>query len=649
MSPGPCECVHRGQLSRDSTLSYSHNLLMERITMAAVPPSNEPDAMTKPNEPEEVIAPPSTADVREEIIAGGDIGGAVLPSRFISLPRVNLNRRHLVSDIIAGATFAAVNIPQSLGHGQIAGVNPVFGLYTLMFAMPLAAIFTSSVFMNVSTTSALAVATQSTLAAFPSGTPVTQTLIPLVLLVGLFQLLFGIFRLGFLMRFVSRSVMVGFMTGVAVLIILGQISDLTGYDPTCELCGNKVMAALDTVLNFQSIQLPSLITGLATMALILGLNRTPLRKFSMVIAIVTASALVQLFGAGSVQLVSQIATLPDGLPPPALPAFEYLGVLLPAALAVSIVGLVQGAAISQSYANPNGKFPNVSRDFLGQGIGNVVGSLFSGIPAGGSASGTALIVSAGMQSRLANVFAGVFVIFGVLLLAPLIGYLAMPALAGLLIIVGIQLIDVPTLRAVVSTGAVTATALGVTFATTMILPLQYAVFVGVGVSIMLNVFRQSNKVRVVEWRLTDDGGVEESDAPSHLKPGSVTALYIYGELASGGAPMAEKAFPDLDSAPDCVLVIGLRGRDDVSSTFIEIIERTAKKLAAQNSRLLLSGVSEHVYLQLVRTGAIDQIGRDSVFRMQPRIHASLKEAMAAGDAWLKREQAESMAATGPPG
>ena len=620
--------------------------------MAAVPPSTEPEPVTASTEPAEVTEPLAPETPAEEIMAEGDIGGAVLPSRFVSLPRVNLDRRHLVSDIIAGATFAAVNIPQSLGHGQIAGVNPVFGLYTLMFAMPVAAIFTSSVFMNVSTTSALAVATQSTLAAFPGGTPVTQTLIPLVLLVGLFQLLFGIFRLGFLMRFVSRSVMVGFMTGVAVLIILGQISDLTGFDATCNLCSNKVVAALNTVLNFQSIHVPSLLTGLLTMAMIFGLGRTPLRKYSMVIAIVTASVLVQVFGADSVQLVSQIATLPDGLPPPALPAFEYLGVLLPAALAVSIVGLVQGAAISQSYANPNGKFPNVSRDFIGQGIGNLAGSLFSGIPAGGSASGTALIVSAGMQSRLANVFAGVFVIAGVLLLAPLIGYLAMPALAGLLIVVGIQLIDVPTLRAVVSTGAVTATALGVTFATTMILPLQYAVFVGVGVSIMLNVFRQSNKVHVVEWRVTDDGGIEEFEPPSHLKPGSVTALYIYGELASGGAPVAEKAFPDLDNAPDCVLVIGLRGREDVSSTFIQIVERTSKKLAAQNSRLMLSGVSDHVYLQLVRTGAIDVIGRDSVFKMQPRIHASVREAVAAGEAWLKRDQADSTsasAATGSPG
>jgi SulP family sulfate permease len=256
-------------------------------------------------------------------------------------------------------------------------------------------------------------------------------------------------------------------------------------------------------------------------------------------------------------------------------------------------------------------------------------------------------VSAGQQSRAANIFAGLFVIIGVLLLSPVIGYLAMPALAGLLIVVGIQLIDVTTLRAVVSTGVVPATALLVTFLTTMVLPLQYAVFVGVGVSIMLNVFRQSSKVRLVEWRMTDDGGIEESPAPKTLEAGSVTVLYIYGELASGGAPVMEKALPDLDTAQDCVLIIGLRGREDVSSTFIQIIERAAKKLAARNSRLMLAGVNDHVYLQLVRTGAMDDLGRENVFKAKSRLHASIAEARAAGQDWLQSRQSASTDASAP--
>jgi SulP family sulfate permease len=596
------------------------------------------DDHQRPTTPNDAPKPASEGAANDDATEkpAGDIGLLRLPKRLISAPGMPRFDRRLLSDLIAGATFAAVNIPQALGHAQIAGVNPVFGLHTLMVAMPLAALTTSAVFMNVSTTSALAVAVASALAVFPASTPLTQTLIPLVLLVGITQLLFGLLRLGFLMRFVPRSVMVGFMTGVAVLIILGQIREFTGFSTGQS---NAVLSLVNLIFfHLADIHLPTLAAGVGTIALIVLFKFTPVRKYALVLAIVIASALVQAAGATSIALVRDIATLPEGLPPLTLPDFAQIGALLPAAVAIAIVGLVQGAAVSQSYVNPNGKFPNVSRDFLGQGLANMAASVFSGIPAGGSASGTALVVSAGQQSRMANVFAGLFVILGVLLLSPLIGYLAMPALAGLLIVVGIQLIDVATIRAVASTGLVTASALIVTFVTTMVLPLQYAVFVGVGVAIMLNVFRQSNKVRVVEWKLAEDGGIDELPAPTALPPGKVTAVYIYGMLHSGGASVADEALPAFDGARNAVLVIGLRGRDDIGSTFIEILERAAKKLRAQDSRLMLSGVGDHVYVQLERTGAMQIIGRENVFRAQTRLRASLQQAISMGERWLERDQ-----------
>ena len=130
-------------------------------------PADEPLAEAvsdeQPGEQSAAATSSSSESIPARNIAESDIGSAVLPDHLVSVPSLNLDRRRLVSDAVAGATFAAVNIPQSLGHGQIAGVNPVFALYTLMFAMPVAAIFTGSVFMNVSTTSSLAVATQSAL------------------------------------------------------------------------------------------------------------------------------------------------------------------------------------------------------------------------------------------------------------------------------------------------------------------------------------------------------------------------------------------------------------------------------------------------------------------------------------------------------
>jgi SulP family sulfate permease len=118
----------------------------------------------------------------------------------------------------------------------------------------------------------------------------------------------------------------------------------------------------------------------------------------------------------------------------------------------------------------------------------------------------------------------------------------------------------------------------------------------------------------------------------------VTAVYIYGMLHSGGASVADEALPAFDGARNAVLVIGLRGRDDIGSTFIEILERAAKKLRAQDSRLMLSGVGDHVYVQLERTGAMQIIGRENVFRAQTRLRASLQQAISMGERWLERDQ-----------
>ena len=207
-----------------------------------------------------------------------------------AVQKLKPTRENLIADVLAGLTFAVVNVPQAMAHALLAMVNPVFGIFTLMVALPIGAIFTGSVYMNVSTTSALSVAAGSGLAYTPPSQRV-EALAVLVLLVGVIQLLAGLFRLGFLIRFVSNAVMTGFLNGVAVLIILGQLGDLTGFQSTFS---NNVLRALDLVFRFETINVPTTIIGLLTLAGIVGLLFTPLRKFAFIIAIVAATVLLAL-------------------------------------------------------------------------------------------------------------------------------------------------------------------------------------------------------------------------------------------------------------------------------------------------------------------------------------------------------------------
>src|SRR5512139_4214960 len=421
-------------------------------------------------------------------------------------------KKQLTSDLLAGLTFALVNIPQSMAHALLAAVNPVFGLYTLMLAIPVGALFTSAVFMNVSTTSALAVAAGDTLINYPSDSR-ASVLVTLVLMIGIFQIILGLLRLGWITRFIPFSVMTGFMTGVAVLIVIGQLGDFTGYYSSYS---GKIAQVADLVLNLDSILWATLAIGLLTILLVYGLGRTRFSRFSLVLSLVIASGIAVLlneFLGANIKLVGDIAEVPRALPQLVLPNLSLIPSLIVPAIAVGIIGLVQGAGVSQTFPNPDGKFSDVSRDFLGQGAANLAAGFFGGIPAGASSSGTSLMVSAGARSRWANIFGGISVALVVLLFANMVELVAMPALAGLVIVAGIQMININAIQTVWQTNTVSRTIMLVTFGSTLVMPLQYAVLVGVAISILLMVFQQSNTVRVVEWVVGESGWPVERAAP----------------------------------------------------------------------------------------------------------------------------------------
>ncbi len=551
-------------------------------------------------------------------------------------------RASLKSDLVAGLTFAVVNVPQAMGHALLATVNPVLGIYTLMVAAPVGAIFTGSVFMNVSTTSALAVATGSALAGLPDADKVAA-LAALVVLVGVIQLLAGVFQLGFTVRFVSNSVMTGFLNGIAVLIILGQLGDLTGYRSPFS---NSVARALDLLLRLPQIDVPTTIIGVLTLALIVLLLRSRWGRFAFIIAIVVSTLLlaglsmlntVRGLDWQTVRTVGDVASIPRQLPQLVVPAPRLLLDMLLPALSVAIIGLIQGAGVSQAYPNPNGKYPNVSRDFLGQGAANIATSLVGGVPAGGSISGTALIMGAGARSRWTNILGGLFVAIIVLLAAPLVELVPMPSLAALLIVAGFQGLRIEQAMTIWNTSQVSRVVMALTFVATLIVPLQYAVLTGVALSIVMYVARQSNKVVITQVVPVQDGFPEERPAPKVLRSGHLTMLLVYGSLFFAAAKTLEEMLPAAEKADRAIVAIGLRGRTEIGSTFITVLQRYAQTLNTRGNRLMLVGIDPAVYDQLARTGVLDLIGKENIFFATPQLGEAMNQAVTAAHAWLEQD------------
>jgi SulP family sulfate permease len=549
-------------------------------------------------------------------------------------------KKQLTSDLLAGLTFALVNIPQSMAHALLAAVNPVFGLYTLMLATPFGALFTGAVFMNVSTTSALAVAAGDVLITSPESSRVT-VLVTLVVMIGIFQIILGLLRLGWITRFIPFSVMTGFMNGVAALIIIGQLGDFTGYYSSYS---GKIAQLADLILNMQSVQWATLAIGLLTLLLIFLLGKTRVSKFSLVIALVASSGaaiLLNEFFTADIKIVKDIAEVPRFLPSLVLPDPALIFPLIVPAIAIGIIGLVQGAGVSQTFPNPDGKFSDVSRDFSGQGVANLAAGLFGGIPAGGSSSGSALMLSAGARSRWANIFGGILVALVVLLLADLVELVAMPALAGLVIVAGVQMINVNAIQTVWQTNPMSRTVMLITFGSTLVMPLQYAVFLGVALSILMFVLQQSNILRVVEWVVGERGWPVEEPAPKQLKSRQVTVLFIYGNLFYAAASTLENSLPVVEDADHPVVILLLRGYEDVGSTVREVFRRYTQALQANQGKLILAGVSPELRNQLRRTGMVDLIGEENIFLATGTIGEAGNAALRAATDWLAEFSTEN--------
>jgi len=468
-----------------------------------------------------------------------------------------------------------------------------------------------------------------------------KALVTVALVVGLFQVAAGLLRLGFLTRFVSNSVMTGFLSGVALLIVLSQLGDISAYSSTAAWTrGNKVLQAVDLVLHFRQIHLPTLLVGLAALGIIVGLERTRLRPFSMLVALVVAALMVPLLGLDTVSLVGNTSEIPAGLPQPYLPVPIPDLELLVSAMAVGIIGLVQGAGISSSYPNPDGKYPDVSRDFVGQGVANLAVSLFRGLPVGGSISSTALVVGAGAKSRWANVFTGLFAILAVLLLGKQIERLPMTALAAMLVYAGFTSFNRERIRAVWETSLVSRGVMLFTFVAVLVLPIQTAVFVGVGLQILLHTFRAAERVDIVQIVPLENGQYAESPAPARLPGERVTMLMPLGSLFFAGAAEFEEDLPLVEAAGRPVVILRLRGRKEVGSTFLRVIDRYGQGLRKNGGKLILVGVSRPVYDQLRRTGVLAQLGEENVYLATRLLGESARVAWEDAYTWLLTTEPE---------
>ncbi|MBD1322442.1 SulP family inorganic anion transporter [Gordonia hankookensis] len=538
------------------------------------------------------------------------------------------------SDAISGLVTALFSIPEGMAYASIGGFNPVSGLYSGMVSTLVGSVFSRTVLMVTTLTSAIALSAQSVLAQAGLDPHDIGNIAMLTVAVGAVMLLFGLLRIGAIMDFVSGAVMTGFTVGIAVQIVAGVIKDVTGYTPDAH---NTVLKFVDAFAHISQWSIHAVIVALATVA-VWAVFRfiKPLESYATLIALVVVTGVTAVIGT-DVETVGDIAEVPNSLPPFTVPDLSAFPDLLLGAFAIALVALAQAAGISAAVPNPDKSRPSASGDFSAQGAANLVGGFFGSLPTGGSLSRTGVAVSAGAQTRWAGMFAGIWLILLVLIAGSAAQIIPMAVIGGLLFVIGFELIQGrwADIVLVFRTARLSAVALLVTFVATTQIPLQDAILVGAAISLVLYCVQAARAARLVAL-VPDDGGWRVVDTPQTLPADGITVLDYSGVALFAEVPRIAETWPTVsDDNGRSALILSVRTLPDVpSSTLQKLLRAHADELQAKGGRFMLAGVRPPLMKGIESAGLVDAIGRDNIFEATDRVFESVDDAYAEAKRWL---------------
>ncbi|WP_118135432.1 SulP family inorganic anion transporter [Oceanicella sp. SM1341] len=431
-----------------------------------------------------------------------------------------VNRQTLRADLLAGLTGATLVLPQGVAFAAIAGLPPEYGFYASIVPTIVTALLGSSWQAVSGATTALSALVFGALAGhFTPGSPeFISAAISMAFLVGVFQILMGVMRLGTLVDFVSHSVMTGFVAGAALLIGTSQLAALLGLElPRPE---HPLRFATELATHLGQADPVSLGVGLSTILTAVLARRISHRLPHYLIALLVATLLGLGFEAGGVPLAT-VGTIRGVIPSFEVPELSpgFLRDLVSGAFAVAFVGLLEAVSIARAMAAKSGQLLNGNKEFIGQGASNLVGSFFHAYPCSASFTRSAVNFESGARTPLAAVFSALILLAILLLVAPAFASVPVAGLAGIIMVVAWRLVDFAEIGHMMRSSISETLIAGVTFLSTIVIDLEFAIYAGVALSLSLFLMRIARPVIAV---LSPD-----PEAPSRaLRP---ARLYGLGE------------------------------------------------------------------------------------------------------------------------
>lgn len=559
---------------------------------------------------------------------------------FLSWVQELRNPDILKADLIAGLTVALVLIPQSMAYAQLAGLPEVFGLYISFLPVMVAALWGSSRQLQTGPVAVVSLMTATALATVVGGTAqsnpeLAAQYIPLAMLmalmVGIFQLFLGVFRLGVVVNFLSHPVIVGFTNAAALVIGLSQLSKIFGVGmpgaPSDHFLSVRIWGVLQQL---GLTHVPTLIMGLGAFGLMWAMKRYVPKFPGVLVAVVGTTILSWIIGfeamGGKV-----VGSIPEGLPGLVMPALDMdmVGALFSSVIVIALVGFMEAISIAKAMAAKTKDRIDPNKELIGQGLGNIAGSFFQSYPASGSFSRSAVNLNAGAKTGFSSVVTAMIVVVTLLFLTPLLYHLPKATLAAVIMMAVFGLINFRAIKHAWRANKHDGIAALVTFVATLgFAPhLDQGILLGAGLAVVFYLYRTMSP-RVALLGRHQDGTLRDvsvyPDLPTDKR---VVAIRFDGSLYFANVSYFEDALLEAaanNKAARYILVVG-DGINQLDASGEEVLRHIIERLRDSGVTIAFSGLKRQVLRVMHRTKLFDVIGRENIFATEDMALESIYE------------------------
>jgi SulP family sulfate permease len=530
----------------------------------------------------------------------------------------------LKADTRSGFNVALLAFTQGMAYAVIAELPIYYGIVTGAVAAIVAPLFSGSRHTVLGPTNATAFMLFSYFAVYPH--PYMLALMPLlVFMVGAMLVIGAYLRVADLIQFISRSVVIGYITAAAVLIIVNQLRHVMGVELETVGGARTFISILEaTVDAVPRLNKYPVILGVMTFATYFILSRLfkTLPVFALTLLLVSVISVGLRAFAGFEFETFEAFSIYDLKP--SIPRFSDAGMindvsrLLGVAFSVAFLASLETTMMSKTLASRSGDRPDMNQDMLGVGISNLACSIAGGMPASGSMTRSSLNFTSGAVSRFSSIISGVLVTLGAVLLGSYMAYVPKTSLAVLVICVAGSLINRRHIRVALRSTRADAVVLVVTFVTALIVPLNVAIFVGVGVSIVLYL-HQASRPHLTEYEFMEDGQLAEAGEKRERPNPSISIVHVEGELFFGAAELFRAQIQKTCMDPNLrIVILRLKNARHLDATSVLALEELIFFLRSTNRELIISGATREVYRVLRNSGLVVGLGRKNIFLNSPR-------------------------------